>query len=71
VILIFSSVKSFAATTANKEIRHPLGTGTRIAEPVNLPANAGMTRATAAFQNEFSQIGGYDTSDMGKIVAEL
>ena len=26
---------------------------------------------STAFQNEFSQIGGYDTSDMGRIIAEL
>ncbi len=26
---------------------------------------------SAAFKNEFGNIGGYDTSDMGKIVAEI
>jgi len=26
---------------------------------------------SAAFRNEFGNIGGYDTSDMGKIVAEI
>ncbi len=26
---------------------------------------------SVAFKNEFSNIGGYDTSDMGKIIAEI